>query len=59
MPEDQRSSARSDDSDSRSSGRIHQFVSRLLGRAAEPTLREQLEEVIDEAEEDGGVRGAS
>ncbi len=59
MPDDSQASARSDDSDSRSSGLIHQFVSRLLGRAAEPSLREQLEEVIDEAEEDGGARGVS
>jgi CBS domain containing-hemolysin-like protein len=59
MPEDQQPGARSDDGDSRSSGLIHQFVSRLLGRGSEPTLREQLEEVIDDAEEDGGARGAA
>jgi CBS domain containing-hemolysin-like protein len=59
MPEDSLSSARSDDSDSRSSGLIHKLLSRLLGRASEPTLREQLEEVIDEAEEDGGPSRAS
>lgn len=59
MPEDQQSSARNDDGDSRSSGLIHRMLNRLMGRVSEPTLREQLEEVIDEAEEDGGARSAS
>jgi CBS domain containing-hemolysin-like protein len=57
MPEDQQSSARGDDGDSRSSGPIRKFVERLIGRGNEPSLREQIEEAIDEAEEDRGARG--
>ena len=56
MPDDQQSNSRSDDSDSRSSG-LFRKISGLFKRD-EPTLREQLEEVIDDAEEDGGARAA-
>ncbi|NJS15280.1 MAG: HlyC/CorC family transporter [Sphingopyxis sp.] len=59
MPDDQQSASRSDDSDSRSSGLFKRLTGMLFGTNTEPTLREQIEEVIDEAEEDGGARAAS
>ncbi|MBA4748528.1 MAG: HlyC/CorC family transporter [Sphingopyxis sp.] len=59
MPDDQQSASRSDDSDSRSSGLFKRLTGLFFGHHAEPTLREQIEEVIDEAEEDGGVRASS
>jgi CBS domain containing-hemolysin-like protein len=59
MPDDQQSASRSDDSDSRSSGLFKRLTGMLFRTNSEPTLREQIEDVIDEAEEDGGARGAS
>jgi CBS domain containing-hemolysin-like protein len=59
MPDDQQSAARSDDSDSRSSGLFRKLTGMLFGGGAEPSLREQIEEVIDDAEEDRGARAAS
>lgn len=59
MPDDQQSASRSDDSDSRSSGLFKRLTGLFFGHHAEPTLREQIEEVIDEAEEDGGARASS
>ena len=59
MPDDQQSATRSDDSDSRSSGLFKRLTGLFFGHQAEPTLREQIEEVIDEAEEDGGARASS
>jgi CBS domain containing-hemolysin-like protein len=54
MPDDQQSAGRSDEGDSRSSGFLRRLTDRLFGTGSEPSLREQIEEVIDEAEEDGG-----
>lgn len=59
MPDDQQSASRSDESDSRSSGLFKKLTGMLFGGSAEPSLREQIEEVIDEAEEDRGPRAAT
>jgi len=59
MSDDQQSASRSDDSDSRSSGLFKRLTGMLFGSNNEPTLREQIEEVIDDAEEDRGARAAS
>ena len=59
MPDDQQSASRSDEGDSRSSGLFRKLAAMLFGGNAEPSLREQIEEVIDEAEEDGGARAAT
>jgi CBS domain containing-hemolysin-like protein len=59
MPDDQQSASRSDEGDSRSSGLFRKLTAMLFGGNAEPSLREQIEEVIDEAEEDGGARAAT
>lgn len=59
MPDDQQSAGRSDEGDSRSSGFLRRLTDRLFGSTAEPSLREQIEEVIDEAEEDGGSNAPS
>lgn len=58
MPDDQQSASRSDDSDSRSSGLFKRLTGLFFGHQVEPSLREQIEEVIDEAEEDGGARAS-
>lgn len=54
MPDDQQSASRNDESDSRSSGFFKRLTGRLFAANTEPSLREQIEDVIDEAEEDGG-----
>lgn len=59
MPDDQQSASRTDEGDSRSSGLFKRLTGMLFGGHAEPSLREQIEDVIDEAEEDGGARAAS
>jgi CBS domain containing-hemolysin-like protein len=59
MPDDQQSASRSDEGDSRSSGLFRKLTNMLFGGHAEPSLREQIEDVIDEAEEDRGARAAS
>mgnify|MGYP001570502214 CR=1 FL=1 len=57
MPDDQGSSNRSEE-DSRS-GLLAGLKTLLFGGDKEPSLREQIEEVIDEAEEDGDERRGS
>jgi hypothetical protein len=57
MPDDQGSSNRSEE-DSRS-GLWTGLKTMLFGGASEPSLREQIEDVIDEAEEEGDVRRGS
>lgn len=57
MPDDQGSSNRSDE-DSRS-GLWAGLKALVFGGANEPSLREQIEDVIDEAEEDGSDRRGS
>ena len=59
MPDDQQSASRSDEGDSRSSGLFKRLTDMFFGNSAGPSLREQIEEVIDEAEEDRGERAAS
>jgi CBS domain containing-hemolysin-like protein len=59
MPDDQQSASRTDEGDSRSSGLFKRLTGMLFGGHAEPSLREQIEEVIDDAEEDRGARAAS
>src|SRR3546814_6160232 len=57
MPDDQGSSNRSEE-DSRS-GLLAGLKSLLFGGNGEPSLREQIEEAIDEAEEEGAERRGS
>ncbi len=54
MPDDQGSSNRSEE-DSSNGGLWRRLLS-LFGDSSEPSLREQIEDVIDEAEEDEGER---
>src|SRR5690606_19842854 len=58
MPDDQGSSSRSDED---SSTGLWRRLRALFGETSEPSLREQIEEVIDEAEEEEGEdrRGSS
>lgn len=56
MPDDQGSSNRSEE-DSRSG--LWTGLKKLFGGEKEPSLREQIEDVIDEAEEEGEVRRGS
>src|SRR3546814_20217231 len=58
MPDDQGSSNRSEEDSSRS-GLLSGLRNLLFGGDKEPSLREQIEEVIDEAEEEGEDRGGS
>jgi CBS domain containing-hemolysin-like protein len=58
MPDDQGSSTRSEEDSSRP-GLLAGLKSLLFGGDKEPSLREQIEEVIDEAEEDGLERRGS
>ena len=58
MPDDQGSSNRSEEDSSRS-GLLSGLRNLLFGGDKEPSLREQIEEVIDEAEEDGDDRRGS
>ena len=55
MPDDQGSSNRSEEDSSRS-GLLAGLKTLLFGGDKEPSLREQIEEVIDEAEEEGEER---
>ncbi len=57
MPDEQGSSSRSEE-DSRS-GLLAGLKALLFGGDKEPSLREQIEDVIDEAEEDGAERRGS
>ena len=52
MPDDQGSSSRSEEDSSRP-GLLSGLKTLLFGGDKEPSLREQIEEVIDEAEEEG------
>ncbi|HWV61853.1 MAG TPA: hemolysin family protein [Sphingopyxis sp.] len=58
MPDDQGSSNRSEEDSSRS-GLLSGLRNLLFGGDKEPSLREQIEEVIDEAEEEGDDRRGS
>ena len=58
MPDDQGSSNRSEEDSSRS-GLLSGLKNLLFGGDKEPSLREQIEEVIDEAEEEGEDRRGS
>lgn len=58
MPDDQESSNRSEEDSSRS-GLLAGLKTLLFGGDKEPSLREQIEEVIDEAEEEGQDRRGS
>lgn len=58
MPDDQGSSSRSEEDSSRS-GLLSGLKTLLFGGDKEPSLREQIEEVIDEAEEEGQDRRGS
>jgi CBS domain containing-hemolysin-like protein len=58
MPDDQGSSNRSEEDSSRS-GLLSGLKALLFGGDKEPSLREQIEEVIDEAEEEGQDRRGS
>lgn len=58
MPDDQGSSNRSEEDSSRS-GLLSGLKNLLFGGDKEPSLREQIEEVIDEAEEEGEERRGS
>ena len=58
MPDDQGSSNRSEEDSSRS-GLLSGLKNLLFGGDKEPSLREQIEEVIDEAEEEGDDRRGS
>jgi CBS domain containing-hemolysin-like protein len=58
MPDDQGSSNRSEEDSSRS-GLLSGLRNLLFGGDKEPSLREQIEEVIDEAEEEGEDRRGS
>ena len=58
MPDDQGSSNRSEEDSSRS-GLLSGLKTLLFGGDKEPSLREQIEEVIDEAEEEGEDRRGS
>lgn len=56
MPDDQGSSSRSEED---SSNGLWRRLRALFGETSEPSLREQIEEVIDEAEEEGEERRGS
>ncbi|MEQ8310042.1 MAG: hemolysin family protein [Sphingopyxis sp.] len=58
MPDEQGSSSRSEEDSSRS-GLLSGLKNLLFGGDKEPSLREQIEEVIDEAEEEGEDRRGS
>src|SRR3546814_8044851 len=58
MPDDQGSSNRSEEDSSRS-GLLSGLRNLLFGGDKEPSLREQIEDVIDEAEEEGADRRGS
>src|SRR3546814_6426550 len=58
MPDDQGSSNRSEEDSSRS-GLLSGLRNLLFGGDKEPSLREQIEDVIDEAEEEGEDRRGS
>ncbi len=58
MPDDQGSSSRSEEDSSRP-GLLSGLKNLLFGGDKEPSLREQIEEVIDEAEEEGQERRGS
>ena len=59
MPDDQGSSNRSEEDSSSRSGLLSGLRNLLFGGDKEPSLREQIEEVIDEAEEEGDDRRGS
>ena len=59
MPDDQGSSNRSEEDSSSRSGLLSGLRNLLFGGDKEPSLREQIEEVIDEAEEEGEDRRGS